>query len=520
MKTFKIASSTPVKPNDRYWQFCVGSCHAALALRADYQKQLKQVHDDLGFQRVRFHGLFDDDMHIITTLKSFMGYIPGSAKVKTQSFYHVALVYDTLLDMGIKPFVELGFMPSAIARGKRTVFAYKGNVTPPREYRQWENLIRDFIRFLIARYGKKEVESWYFEVWNEPDLRGFFWTGSKEEYFQLYKSTVMAIKSIDPNIRVGGPATSQNRWLTDMKRFCAQEKLPLDFLSTHHYPGDDVGIPILTWQNIKRMLMTAKKNPGLNVTQTYHKMMYRPEILPLIKKDSMYNQALQARKEAGETPLFYTEWNVNPTCTAPAHDTTQSSCYIIKHMMESQYIMDGASFWCFSDIFEESTFFPQPFTGSFGLMNIYGIPKPSYWAFYLLNRLGDERLDLPTTHEEIEMAAFRSHDAMQLLVYRQQYTPDKHGKETVALAIEDSRRVKAVSRLRIDAESGNPIDIWKGMGAPETLSRQQVDQIKKASRPVKETLPFTQEKNTVRIETALDTNDVHLIEVKFEEDQR
>ena len=118
------------------------------------------------------------------------------------------------------------------------------------------------------------------------------------------------------------------------------------------------------------------------------------------------------------------------------------------------------------------------------------------------------------------MAAFRSQDAMQLLVYRQQYTPDKHGKETVALAIEDSRRVKTVSRLRIDAESGNPIDIWKEMGAPEMLSRQQVDQIKKASRPVEETLPFTQAKNTLHVETALDTNDVHLIEIKFEEDQR
>ena len=261
--------------------------------------------------------------------------------------------------------------------------------------------------------------------------------------------------------------------------------------------------------------MTAKKNPGLNVTQTYHKMMYRPEILPLIKKDSMYNQALQARKEAGDVPLFYTEWNVNPTCTAPAHDTTQSSCYIIKHMMESQYIMDGASFWCFSDIFEESTFFPQPFTGSFGLMNIYGIPKPSFWAFYLLNKLGDERLDLPTTHEDIELAAFRSADAMQILVYRQQYTPEKRGKQEVTIAVEDSRTVKAIKRLRIDAGSGNPIDIWRAMGAPETLSRRQVAEIQEKSRPVEETVPFEQQDGQITLRTALDSNDTHLLMIEF-----
>lgn len=517
MKEFQISTSGAARPNDRYWQFCVGSCHAAMALRADYQQQLRRVHDELGFQRVRFHGLFDDDMHILTTLKSLMSFIPGGRQVRTQSFYHVALVYDALLEMGIRPFVELGFMPGAIARGKRTVFAYKGNVTPPREYRDWEQLVGDFIRFLIRRYGREEVESWYFEVWNEPDLRGFFWTGSQEEYFRLYQSTVTAIKAVDPEIRVGGPATSQNRWLVEMRRYCERERLPLDFLSTHHYPGDDVGIPILTWPNIKRMLTAARKNPGRNVTEVYHKMMYRPEILPLIRKDSMYRQAVQARREAGNLPLFYTEWNVNPTCTAPAHDTTQSSCYIIKHVLECQYIMDGSSFWCFSDIFEESSFFPFPFTGSFGLMNIYGIPKPSYWAFYLLNRLGEERLDLPTTQEEVELAAFRSAHKLQVLVYRQQYTPDKKGPQEVRITVEDPRPVRSVRRIRIDAHSGNPLDLWKAMGAPEMLSNAQVEELKARSRPVEEPLDFTAEEGRVAIRTAPDTNDVHLLLIEYEE---
>lgn len=514
MKRFELNDRGKTKPNDRYWQMSIGSGHAALALRADYQQQLRRVKDELGFQSVRFHGIFNDDMVVIKTFRDFMR-LPGGKKVKTQSFYHIALVYDALLEMGINPFVELGFMPGALASGKRTVFHYKGNVTPPKEYREWENLIQDFIRFLIDRYGREMVESWYFEVWNEPDLRGFFWTGSKEDYFLLYKTTVNAIKRIDPNIRVGGPATSQNRWLTDLKEYCAKEGLPLDFLSTHHYPGDDVGLPILSAKNIKRMFFAAKRNPGREVTEVIRKMMYREEILPLIKKDSMVKQAQYAKKEAGHTPLFYTEWNVNPTCTAPSHDTTQSSAYIVKHVMDCQYIMDGCSFWCFSDIFEENTFLTEPFSGSFGLMNIYGIPKPSYWAFYLMNKLGEERFDLPATHADIEMAAFRSEQQLQVLLYRQAYVMGDGSQEKVALHIQTQRRVTKVTRWRIDRTSGNPRQAWKNMGSPGLLSRQQAADIMEHSRIQEEAVPFQMDETGIVIETALADNDVQLLLITY-----
>lgn len=514
MKQFHLGDDIATKANDRYWQMGVGSGHAALALRADYQKQLKRVAEELGFKSVRFHGIFDDDMVVVKTFRDFMK-LPGGKKVKTQSFYHIALVYDAILEMGLKPFVELGFMPSALASGKRTVFHYKGNVTPPKDYREWATLVQDFIRFLIERYGREEVESWYFEVWNEPDLKGFFWAGTKEEYFLLYKTTVNAIKRIDPDIRVGGPATSQNRWVSEMKQYCKEESLPLDFVSTHHYPGDDVGLPIFTMKNIKRMLFTAKKNPGKEVTEVIREMMFRPEILSLIKKDSMVNQARKAKEEAGSTPLLYTEWNVNPTCTAPLHDTTQSSAYIVKHVMDCQYIMDGCAFWCFSDIFEENTFLTEPFSGSFGLMNIYGIPKPSYWAFYLLNKLGDERFDIPTTHDDVEIAAFRSENEVQILLYNQSFVQKDGKKETVEIEFETKREVKQVSYWKIDHEHGNPQEIWKKLGNPALLSKEQAALIKKQSEIQEEALLFRQEKGKVIINTGISENDVQLILLKF-----
>lgn len=197
MKSFTLNERADTRPNDRYWQFCVGSCHAALALRADYQRQLKRAHDELGFQRVRFHGIFDDDMQVVTSFHDYLP-LPGSKKVKTRSFYQVAVVYDALLEIGIKPFVELGFMPSVMGRGKRTVFHYKGNVTPPKEYEAWRRLIQDFIRFLIGRYGKSEIESWFFEVWNEPDLRGFFGQVRRRNIFFSIKLPSTPLRILTP----------------------------------------------------------------------------------------------------------------------------------------------------------------------------------------------------------------------------------------------------------------------------------------------------------------------------------
>lgn len=517
MKQFKLSETTVTKPNDRYWTFCVGSGHAALALRKDYLDQLKRAHDELGFQRVRFHGVLDDDMKVVTRLSDYLSIVPGSKKVRTTSFYQISVVFDELLKIGIKPFVEVGFMPGALAKGGRTVFYYKGNITQPKRIAEWNALVKQFVEFLIDRYGREEVESWYFEIWNEPDLRVVFFAGSQKDYFRLYRETANTIKAVDPAIRVGGPATSQNRWIGETKQYCEQNGVPLDFLSTHHYPGDDIGLPIFTKENISRMGFSALKNPGSTVHDVINKMMYTDEKLPLIKRDSMVNQAVQAKKEAGDTPLFYTEWNVCPTCTAPLHDTAQSAAYVVKHTMDCQYIMDASSFWTFSDIFEELTFFTEPFSGSFGLMNVNGIPKPSYWAFYMMNRLGEERFCLPTTHEPIELAAFRSADGsrVQLLVYRQNFCEGSSAAEDVEIRYETAKPVSSATVMKIDRTHCNPKQMWVDMGSPDSLKPDEVEAIKAATKLTAEPASVKQEDGAVTISAQLADNDVRLIELTF-----
>ena len=207
MNNFKINGKVETK-FPHYWEECVGSCHAYTALREDYREQLIKAHNELGFKYVRFHGIFDDEMSVCIENFDFEGNSQGI----TYNFINVDKVFDFLVDIGMKPFVELSFMPSCLASGEGRVFVYGGNNTMPKSDELWEDLVERFLNHIIDRYGKKEVESWFFEVWNEPNLPLFF-AGTQEDYFHLYEITAKTVKKVDENLRVGGPATSFNSWI-------------------------------------------------------------------------------------------------------------------------------------------------------------------------------------------------------------------------------------------------------------------------------------------------------------------
>ena len=154
-------------PLSHFWEYCVGSEHAPVALRADWQQQLRRCHDGLGFERVRFHGLLSDDLGTLVSEKDELVY----------SFFNADQIFDFLISIGMHPFVELSFMPTALASAGKTVFHYHANVTPPKDYKQWAALIKKLIRHWLDRYGINEVARWNFEVWNEPNLHNF-WTSS------------------------------------------------------------------------------------------------------------------------------------------------------------------------------------------------------------------------------------------------------------------------------------------------------------------------------------------------------
>ncbi len=449
---------------DHFWEHTVGSSHATMALRADWQKQLSQCHRELGFMHVRFHGILSDDMGTLVNENNTLIY----------SFFNADQICDFLLSIGMKPFMELSFMPTALSSGSDTVFKYKGNINEPSDYKKWETLIKKIITHWVERYGLAEVSKWFFEVWNEPNLDAF-WKGDEPAYFKLYRHTSKAIKQVNKNLKVGGPATANNKWIKGFVDFCESNKLPLDFISTHHYPTDSFG------------------KPGDDtVTQ-----------LSKSKRSALQQEAKKVKKEAGDKPVYYTEWSTSSNPFDGLHDEPYAACVIIKTIMEANGLVKGYSYWTFSDIFEENYFSSVPFHGGFGLMNIYGIPKPAYRAYELLYRLGNELLDVKGNHVTVDIWIVR--DKMKLNIIITNWALPLHAikTETVKINLENTGEIKAAFIERIDEDHCNPKRAWKKTGSRESLTHNEVSALQKVSSLVMEPLNFSQKDKSAIIQVVV-----------------
>ena len=148
--------------------FCVGTGRLGLALTEEYLKQLKFVQDEIGFKYIRGHGLFTDDVAIYHEYEE-----EGEIKVE-YNYTYLDRIFDRFIELNIRPYLELGFMPYQLARGTQTVFYWKGNTTPPKDYRMWADMVVALLKHLRGRYGEEALE-WPLEVWNEPNLPGYWY---------------------------------------------------------------------------------------------------------------------------------------------------------------------------------------------------------------------------------------------------------------------------------------------------------------------------------------------------------
>ena len=455
-----------------FWEHTVGSGHATLALRADWQAQLKQAHDELGMRHVRFHGILGDDM----------GTLVSEGDTFFYSFFNTDQIFDFLLSIGMKPFVELSFMPSALSSGDQTVFHYRANVGRPRDYAQWAVLIRKLVRHWVDRYGLGEVRQWFFEVWNEPNLTSFG-NGQQSDYFELYRYTVEAIKGVDAMLKVGGPATAANAWIDDFLAFCKANDLPADFVSTHHYPTDAFGKP---GDDTEAQLAASTRS-------------------------ILREQARDVRKNAGDLPVYYTEWCTSSNPRDPMHDDPYAAAFIVKTILEASGLVQGYSYWTFSDIFEENYFPSIPFHGGFGLLNIHGIAKPAYRAFQLLHELGTQMMPVKGSHATVD-AWFVRGDQRSTLVLTNFALP-RHPIETeqVSFELKSAKPESMASIQRIDLEHANAKRHWEQRGKPEYLNAATVEELKHLSQFQSEPVPVNGDSGKLNIKVSMPPQSVAAI---------
>lgn len=337
----------------------MGSDRAAIYLRKAHQAQLALVHRELGFRTTRCHGIFNEEMGVVR---------PDG----TYDWTKVDAYLDALKKAGMRPFLETDFMPEPLASGRATIFYYKGNTTPPKSYDAWSDLLGAFVRHEEAHRGADEVRRWPFEVWNEPNLDGF-WHGTQADYFHLYEVSARAIKAADPAIRVGGPATAGGAWVTPFLAYCAEKKASVDFVTVHGY---GVGQGFLDENGNQGQVLDPSPSPDAVV-------------------GGFRANAAEVRASAfPKLPLIVTEWGPSYSARDPVHDSYLAAPYILEKLAQMRGTVAFASYWAFSDLFEENGPVPSPFHGGFGLLNAQGLRKPAFFAYRFLHELRGE--ELPT----------------------------------------------------------------------------------------------------------------------------
>lgn len=509
---FQISVNSKTVPTDFSWQFGMGNDHAHQILRTDMCEHMKFVHDELGVKYVRFHGTFNDDMYTYSTLRDYSPMPGNKHKVREMNFRQIGVAYDNILKCGLKPFIELSFMPRHLAKGKSKGLHYPNNITPPKDYNRWAEYIQAFVKFLINRYGIEEVKTWYFEVWNEPDL-GIFFKGSKKEYFKMYQYAANAIKAVCPDLQVGGPSTSACRWIGDFEAFCKKTNTPYDFVSTHHYPGDGFGnlISASDYPKIlKIMSASMKRGDKLNVAMS--RMFFFPEKAKKVPKGALTKMDDELVAEANGKPVFISEWNSMAIFTAPIHDEKYSAAFVLKTVLDLKNTISGYMFWCMSDIFEELLQLNCPFHGGYGIISNDGIPKPNFWAFKILSKLYPNRLDVDfRANGEVEYAAFTNGKDVQVVVYAQ--TNDSQDDKTFDVELCVDTAADSVTVEAIDDEHCNPKRLWQKLGSPDNLTPAQVEAIKTQSVLKAEQAAFDTDGKSTTVKTTLKSNDIKLFTI-------
>ena len=444
-ETITIDADAPAHPFPHFWEQMFGSGRASLSLRDSYRRDLRWVRQMTGFQYVRFHAILDDDVGV---------YAEDKQGHPIYNFSYVDQIYDALLANNVKPFVELSFMPYQLAaRQDLQSFWYHPNVSPPKDYAKWDDLITQFMKHLVERYGLEEVATWYFEVWNEPNID--FWAGTpkQQSYFELYDHTARDIKAVSPQLRVGGPATAQAAWVDAMIKHAVQTRVPLDFVSSHVYGNDKARDVFQTNDNIPRDQMVCRA----------------------VKKvhDEIKASALP------DVPLIWSEFNAAYDNQVEVTDSIYMAPWLAATVSQCDGLTQMMSYWTFSDVFEEQGVVREPFYGGFGLVAAGGIPKPSYYAFQILHRLGDQRLE--NSNRDV-LVTRTSSGALVIALWNIANPREAGAPRTIKLNIKGVKPGSGVRISRVDVDHGNTLALYAKMDKPRYPTESQIKELREQSQ--------------------------------------
>lgn len=468
------------------WRACVGTGRTREVLHADYRDSLAVVQDEIGFAATRAHGILHDDMGLVRRWEH------GGVSGTRYGFSYVDLVIDTWLDAGIAPFLELGFMPSALASGDQTIFWWKGNVTPPRDHDEWADLVRALLRHLVERYGIEQVRTWPVEVWNEPNLPGFWKDADEAAYHRLYAASACAVKDVDAQLQVGGPAVSpgSDEWLPRFADFLAREQVPCDFVSKHAYTtGPAQHVPFGVYQTLR---------PPQHLLEQF-----------------ATPRALLAGTALADLPVHITEFSSSYRPDNPIHDTAYQAAYLAPVLAAGGDIVDSFSYWTLCDVFEEEGVPTAPFHGGFGLLGHRGLRKPAFHLYAFMARLGSQVLARGADH----LVTRRPDGRIAALLWQPlDGSTTAEAGHRVRLTLPGAGAGVVVER-HVDAERGNARTAWQAMGCPLAPDRHAFEDLHDAATPAVAVHRVHAVEGRWEIDVALGRHGIALVEVSGAADE-
>jgi xylan 1,4-beta-xylosidase len=467
-----IDAAAPTTPFPHFWERTFGSGRAILSLRESYRTDLVTVKEATDFESIRFHAIFHDEVGLYDPDRKSIEFAQTAGKTGATSqnssaynFSYVDQIYDGLLARHVRPYVELSFMPRKMAANpdKLHPFWYHPVVSPPKNYDEWDAMIRAFTQHLVNRYGLDEVATWKFEVWNEPNLD--FWGGEPKQatYFELYDHTARAIKSISPRLQIGGPSTAQAAWVTPFLQHVKEANAPIDFVSSHVYAND-----------------------------TAHDVFGTDEQIP--RDEMVYRSVKKVHDEIASSPfpnlpLIFSEYNASYANEPNVTDTDYMGPWLANTIRQCDGLVSNMAYWSFSDVFEEQGVVRTPFYGGFGLVAADSVPKPSLNAFRALHKLGTQRIHLDS---DSALATTGPNGRLALALW-DYAPPDGTGprytmptgavgpSKVFTLTLAHVPANAAVEIWRVDDDHGNVIKAFNAMGRPPgDLTQQQITDLRAA----------------------------------------
>jgi len=423
--------------------------------RADVLAQLRQAKAELGCQHVRAVAMYSPEMRV-------WGYdltewrLPADQKSPVANWQMVDLTLEALLEIGLKPIYTTCFVPEGMSEDPTRCWPDRNPTGMPRSLDQWSEFVADGLRHHIERFGRDEVRSWYFECWNEPNLRGCFFGGSRDEFFRLWSATWRAIKSVDPELRFGGPSTARGEWMPEFLDFTAHDGTPPDYLVTHVYNNDSETNPVSPFDG-----------------PASHHVKDSPHFATGIIRG--LRQELDRRGWQGE--VHWNEWGRSWFPVDSNRESPLEAAFIVKTMTEASQAADAFAFWCLSDIYDQMGFQRSEFAGHYGMLSLHGLRKPAWFAHELLNRMGDRAVPVTGGDDLTTCLATRSEDAAKLLISAY---PAAIGDSPVPVEVkvEIPPETKSVRLFRIGIAENNILNTWHRMGSPASPNAAQLAELR------------------------------------------